>query len=63
MRKELDEALCAKYPLIFRDRHAPMTETAMCWGICAGDGWYNILDVLCGMLYGDRKSTRLNSSH
>ena len=24
MRKELDEALCAKYPLIFKDRHENM---------------------------------------
>ena len=47
MRKELDEALCAKYPLIFRDRNAPMTQTAMCWGFSCGDGWYTIIDVLC----------------
>ena len=33
MRKELDEALCAKYPLIFRDRHANMQVTAMCWAL------------------------------
>ena len=58
MRKVLDEALCAKYPLIFKDRHAPMTETAMCWGICTGDGWYNILDVLCGMLYSDYRQAK-----
>jgi hypothetical protein len=50
MRKELDEALCAKYPLIFRDRNGDMTSTAMCWGFECGDGWYNIIDVLCGML-------------
>jgi hypothetical protein len=50
MRKELDEALCAKYPLIFGDRHKPMTQTAMCWGFSCGDGWYNIIDTLCGML-------------
>lgn len=48
MKKELDEALCAKYPKIFRDRHAPMTETAMCWGFDVGNGWYQILDSLCG---------------
>ncbi len=48
MKQELDEALCAKYPKIFRDRHAPMTETAMCWGFDIGDGWYQILDSLCG---------------
>jgi len=50
MRTELDEALCAKYPLIFKDRHADMRTTAMCWGISTGDGWYNIIDVLCGNL-------------
>ena len=58
MRKELDEALCAKYPLIFRDRHAPMTQTAMCWGFSCGDGWYNIIDVLCGMLYSDYRQAK-----
>ena len=48
MKKELDEALVAKYPKIFKDRYAPMTHTAMCWGFDCGDGWYNIIDVLCG---------------
>jgi hypothetical protein len=47
MKKELDEALVAKYPKIFKYRHAPMTHTAMCWGFDCGDGWYNIVDVLC----------------
>ena len=50
MKQELDEALCAKYPMIFKDRNSDMRTTAMCWGICTGDGWYNIIDVLCGML-------------
>ena len=50
MRRELDGALCAKYPLIFKDRNEDMRTTAMCWGLCVGDGWYNIIDVLCGML-------------
>lgn len=47
MRKELDELLCEKYPRIFKDRHAPMTHTAMCWGFDCGDGWFNIIDSLC----------------
>ena len=47
MKKELDEALVAKYPKIFKDRYAPMTHTAMCWGFECGDGWYNIIDALC----------------
>ncbi len=47
MKKELDELLCQKYPLIFANRHQPMNETAMCWGFDCGDGWFNILDQLC----------------
>lgn len=47
MNTDLDQALCAKYPKIFVDRHAPMTETCMCWGFECGNGWYNILDLLC----------------
>jgi len=58
VRKELDEALCAKYPLIFGDRNKPMTETAMCWGFCCGDGWYNIIDILCGLLTSDYRSAQ-----
>jgi len=48
MRKELDEALCKKYPKIFRDRNGNMRDTAMCWGFECGDGWYNILNQLMG---------------
>jgi hypothetical protein len=51
MREELDKKLVEKYPLIFRDRYKPMNETAMCWGFSHGDGWYNIIDTLCGLLY------------
>ena len=58
MRKELDEALCAKYPLVFRDRHAPMQATAMCWGFDCGDGWYTIIDVLCGMLTSEYRQAK-----
>jgi hypothetical protein len=47
MRTELDEALCAKYPKIFANRHGDMKETLMCWGFEHGDGWYQIIDSLC----------------
>lgn len=47
MREELDKALCEKYPLIFKNRHEPMTKTAMCWGFECGDGWYDLIDNLC----------------
>jgi hypothetical protein len=58
MRRELDQALCAKYPLIFKDRNADMRTTAMCWGLECGDGWYNIIDVLCGLLTSEYHSAQ-----
>lgn len=45
--QELDEFLCKTYPKMFRDRHAPMTQTCLCWGLEIGDGWANILLSLC----------------
>jgi hypothetical protein len=63
MKKELDEALCAKYPLIFRDRHANMQTTAMCWGLECGDGWYNIIDVLCGLLTSEYRQAKSRYDH
>lgn len=51
MRQELDDELCTKYPLIFKDRHHNPKETLMCFGFECSDGWYNIIDVLCGLLY------------
>ena len=48
MRQELDAALCAKYPKMFVNRNKSMQETCMCWGFDHGDGWYNIIDQLCG---------------
>jgi hypothetical protein len=58
MRRELDEALCAKYPLIFKDRNADMRTTAMCWGLECGDGWYNLIDVLCGLLTSEYRGAQ-----
>ena len=50
MRKELDELLCERYPKIFRDRHADMRVTAMCWGFDVGDGWFNIINQMCNLI-------------
>ena len=61
MRKELDEALCAKYPDIFRDRNGDMRTTAMCWGFECGDGWYNIIDAVCAMIQNHESGNKLNN--
>ena len=47
MNTKLDEQLVLKYPKIFKDRHADMKSTCMCWGFECGDGWYMLLNLLC----------------
>ena len=51
MNDILDAQLCEKYPLLFKDRNADMRTTAMVWGFCHGDGWFNIIDTLCWHLH------------
>ena len=63
MKRELDETLCARYPLIFKDRHENMQVTAMCWGLECGDGWYNIIDTLCGLLTSEYRSAKSRYEH
>jgi len=58
MREELDKKLVEKYPLLYRNRNAPMTETAMCWGFSHGDGWYNIIDALSYLLCSEYMQTK-----
>ena len=47
MKQEYDTYLCTTYPKMFVNRYKPMTETTMCWGFDCGNGWYNIIRVLC----------------
>ena len=58
MREELDKQLCAKYPKIFKNRYADMRTTAMCWGFEHGDGWYNIIDMMCANIQSHINHTR-----
>lgn len=50
MRAELDKKLYEKYPDIFKQKDLSPQQTSMCWGISCGDGWYKIIDTLCGWL-------------
>lgn len=60
MKKELDELLCQRYPKIFRDRHADMRTTAMCWGFDISNGWFNIIDKMCRNMQGHIDGSRKN---
>jgi hypothetical protein len=57
MKVDLQKKLFEKYPDIFRQKDLSMTQTAMCWGIDCGDGWYGIIDTLCDWLTTMRKFT------
>ena len=48
MKKELQNKLYEKYPKIFKQRELDRTVTAMCYGIACGDGWYTLIDEMCG---------------
>lgn len=50
MKREFDEKLCQKYPSLYCDRHGDMQMTLMCWGFECGDGWYELIDVISGLL-------------
>lgn len=48
MKAELDELLSKRYPRIFANRNLPASETSMCWGFECDDGWFQLIDSLCG---------------
>jgi hypothetical protein len=50
MDKELQMKLVEKYPTVFKDYGGDMRQTCMAWGICCGNGWYDIIDELCAKL-------------
>lgn len=48
MEKELEETLVGKYPIIFKNYGGDIRETCMGWGMTCGDGWFTLLDDMCG---------------
>ena len=56
MNQENTKYLLERYSKIFRQSKLDATQTCMCWGFDCGDGWFTILNCLCGTLqsYIDR---------
>lgn len=50
MKDELDKALSQRYPLIFKRRNGDPLPEDFCWGIGGGDGWYDLIDAMCGLI-------------
>lgn len=43
MNQDLDDKLCGEFPNLYRDRHASMQVTCMCWGFNIDDGWFDLV--------------------
>lgn len=50
MKDELTQKLAQKYPTIFTELDSTPQQSCMAFGIECGDGWYDLLDVLCESL-------------
>lgn len=50
MDKPLDDDLCARWPGIFRDRHADSALSCMGRGFECGNGWFRLIDHGCALL-------------
>lgn len=52
-RKKEEERILKKYPKLFRQKDLSISETAMCWGLNIGEGWFWLLERLCEQLQWD----------
>ena len=50
MTQELENKIVTKYPNLFKNRDKSPKESLMCFGCEHGDGWYSIIDNLCGYI-------------
>lgn len=50
MKQSLESRLFMRFPEIFKERTKPYSESSMAFGICCGDGWFNLIWELCSDL-------------
>lgn len=63
MNRDLEKSLFEKYPEIFEGRALGPKKSLMCFGLAVGDGWYNIIDVLCEYLYRPARLAQAQYRH
>ncbi len=61
MRKELDDYLVKRYPQLFKERNASRRESCMAYGFQCGDGWFNLLNMLCESINNHIKNLKRNN--
>ena len=62
MKQELEEQLYKKYPKLFAEAGLSPTQSCMAFGIECADGWFSILQRMCGIIQHHIKETRKNSA-
>jgi hypothetical protein len=58
MKQELQDKLIKKYPEIFKEIDSDPRYSCMAWGIECGDGWFAVIDTLCGFI--DNTASNVN---
>jgi len=57
MNIKLQDRLFKRFSDLFRDRTLNPSQTAMCWGLEVGDGWYKLIFKMCAKLEKYLKKT------
>ena len=60
MKKALQEKLFTSYPDIFVQKNMSIKESCMSWGICCGDGWFELIDLLCAQIQNRIENVKRN---
>tara|TARA_R110001592_G_C13151610_1_gene748203 strand:+ start:1736 stop:2194 length:459 start_codon:yes stop_codon:yes gene_type:complete len=60
MKEELQQKLFKNYPDLFAQKNLSIQESCMPWGICCGDGWFELIDLLCSHIQNRIKNVNRN---
>ena len=53
MKLELEQQLVSNYPNLFKQYGGDPKDTCLAFGIECGDGWYHLIDTLCGTIQSE----------
>lgn len=63
MDAELQQKLYDKYPELFSNKDKTPMQSAMCFGIEVGKGWYEIISSLCWMINQHERNIKDNRNY
>lgn len=62
MKQELEKQLYEKYPKLFAEVGTSPTRSCMAFGCAHGDGWFSILERMCGLIQHHIKERRRSTA-